>query len=492
MAHSNKKYLSLSLIIIWSVLATCMGVLILAAFWWPIDLRGVESNVLHIIQLIHTDRSSLYSNPEKIPFNITQYTPFYYILSNEIWHLLPDSVSLIILTRTISLVGFILVLSFVYKILKKIATPINFNILALASIAIFTFPWYQLARPDAFECAFIFGALYLYLFPPLKNQIGNILLLSLSVAGAIFSKQGSTIFIVAFFIFYLMEKEWKKGLFFLASTFLLLALFFYGIDLLGYDISFIIQNIIMGIDNGIDITRAIEITYSKYISYFFFFTLTLIIFYLLYFNQHSKNSIERKLFYLNLFVFFISFILALKAGSAINYFNVSIILQVILLSAIFAKSSQNLRKASEYLILAAGISVSLQLLVLYIPRIKYLSNKNQANQKSIENIVHFLSDHPEHKYFYTEERNVALSLPNRTAFYSMDIHNLNFERNVYNYEQMISSFKKGEIYYLIINKANTNKTLFNFKINEFYDILFEAGDNLIYAFKKENSTNLNK
>ena len=57
---------------------------LIVTFSYNTDVRGVEPNVIYTIQSIHLNNSNLYTDPEQIPYAITQYMPLYYIVCDKV------------------------------------------------------------------------------------------------------------------------------------------------------------------------------------------------------------------------------------------------------------------------------------------------------------------------------------------------------------------------------------------------------------------------
>ena len=463
---------------------SAIGIVLLAvlSFWWPLDVRGVETNVLHTLQMIHIDRSSLYPNPEVIPFNITQYTPLYYILINQLFAVLPPSVQLVETARFLSLSGLLLLLYFAYRILQNVTANRGLQVILLLCIVIFTFPWFQLIRPDVFECAFVTGAVYFLLYNNSALKKKNVFIVALFTTLAILSKQSALIFIPIFFSLFIFRKEWVNSLFFIAFSIFQIVFLLFLFEKSGYDMSNLFVNIIKGINNGNDFSRAMRMTYLVYSRYFLFFITVLITFFVHILKKQKLSDQTVNLLFVNVIVFFFSLFASLKSGSAINYFNGSIILQVLLFADLFQYIKDSHIRLAKYLIFLTGISVASQDVIHYIPRIKFLLTKEESQKSSLSTISTFLQSNLSGKYFYTDIRELALKFPSDVAFFSMDIHRLTFRKKVFNYPEMIKSFKDGRIKFLIVNK-DIQPDIFGLDIAEYYKVEREFGQFVIMSSK---------
>ncbi len=241
-------------------------------------------------------------------------------------------------------------------------------------------------------------------------------------------------------------------------------------------------NIIKGINNGNDFSRAMRMTYLVYSRYFLFFTTVLITFFVHILKKQKLSDQTVNLLFVNVIVFFFSLFASLKSGSAINYFNGSIILQVLLFADLFQYIKDSHIRLAKYLIFLTGISVASQDVIHYIPRIKFLLTKEESQKSSLSTISTFLQSNLSGKYFYTDIRELALKFPSDVAFFSMDIHRLTFRKKVFNYPEMIKSFKDGRIKFLIVNK-DIQPDIFGLDIAEYYKVEREFGQFVIMSSK---------
>ena len=86
------------------------------------DLGGVENNVVYFIQRLLSGEL-LYTDPEKVPYSITQYSPFYYYITKSIGNLLgiqaDEVMRVFMLSRSVSLCLNLLYAGIIYLIGKK-------------------------------------------------------------------------------------------------------------------------------------------------------------------------------------------------------------------------------------------------------------------------------------------------------------------------------------------------------------------------------------
>lgn len=457
----------------------------------PVDIRGVESNVLHTLQLINSDKKLLYTDPTRFPFDITQYTPLYYILTTQLTHLFGISSEigqLKIFAKLFSTVYLAILILILYKFLRKLDVNKDIISVILLSVPIYTFPWYNLARPDILSILFFLLSFY-YLWIYSKNpQFKYIMIIALFQALSILSKQTGLLYISVFLAGFFLKRQFSHIFLFLSILSLFLCLFLLIFQLIGYDLSFIVSNIYNGLKNGESLKNAFNFVYFDYSKYFLIFTFLIIIT----FNNLSfvdkRESTLRLILISNFIIFILATVLSLKKGSAINYYNDSIIFQFIFLGYIYSKSNSAIKKAIKYALIVLGIHVSLIHLSIYTPKIAYQFFAEDIKHKnSLNPVQNFLRDSLQNDHFYTNNRNIALDYPRHSVFFSMDIHQLAFEQKAFNYDVMKDAFKDGSIKYIVAYEPLTS--IFDIKIDQYYSITLKTGNYIILKSKRAYPTN---
>ena len=151
------------------------------------DIRGVESNVVHSLQrsLIHPEK--LYSDPESLPFHISQYSPAYYLaveLALQVLGIAPEQhLEIRFLGRGISLVFLLLAVAYLVLTLTiRLGQSVWIGLDAALLFLMATLPWYHLIRPDALLLLCLSGAVFHTLGRGTKNALFSGLFMALGLA----------------------------------------------------------------------------------------------------------------------------------------------------------------------------------------------------------------------------------------------------------------------------------------------------------------------
>ncbi|MBK8354944.1 MAG: glycosyltransferase family 39 protein [Saprospiraceae bacterium] len=288
----------------------------------------------------------------------------------DVFSISTDSFSIRIFSRIFSLISLTsIVLITRHFLLSRLKINKKFTYLILALILIFSFPWYSISRPDVLLMLLLTLAI-IQINSIIDNpRIRNILLLSFIFALSIFVKQTALFYTIFFLIGLLVIKEFKSSGMLLLLTGVFCIIIYFLIDLLGYDLQFYRLNVLKGVDNGLSLSRALEMSYSVYFSYYLTFTSLLIISCSMVFQKLKNDKLGLFLISINILFFISSTIFALKVGSTINYYNESLIFQLILSALIFEHLSISQKSFSKIFLLITVIQISLIHIVAYRARI---------------------------------------------------------------------------------------------------------------------------
>ena len=223
--------------------------LIVCCIFSYFDIRGVESNVIYSIQLALHDNSLLYHSPESPPFNITQYSPLYYILNDGLISLLPventEFFKIRIITRLTSIITLVIALFYLRIILQRFLNidKKNSNIVCLLFI-IFSFPWFNISRPDVLVLLFFILSMYSILSYTGQNKKAKYaIFLGAFLSLGLMSKLTMAIIIIALGFYMLLTKNWRLIFISFLSFTLSSVLFFYLLWILNYDFVYLHENI---------------------------------------------------------------------------------------------------------------------------------------------------------------------------------------------------------------------------------------------------------
>ncbi|WP_029037671.1 glycosyltransferase family 39 protein [Salinimicrobium xinjiangense] len=459
------------------------------------DLRGVESNVIYSIQLAVENNGLLYKSPETPPFNITQYSPLYYITSDAVITSLliePDDYFKIrVVTRIISVVLLLLSLFVVKDILQRIiGVKKSTSLIIVLTYLLISFPWFNISRPDVLILLFFTLSIRsILLYQKNGNKRNTAILLGVFMALGILSKLTMGIYIIAFGFYMIIARTWNLAFFsaisFVVSLILMCAL----IQILGYDLTYLYENIFKGIDNGTSINSAWETSYRHYFAYFGWFSLAFILLSVIYLKNWKYLKTNTSLLFfitISYSIALFSFFSALKVGSAINYFNE--LLLCLLLFMISFLESHHIIKKKLYLIgfMFFGIFIAIIHTFNYAPRlinnfVHLTSGNNQEGD--IPEIIDFLNSNLGNSYFYSQNINIAQSFPQKSVLFPTPIHVLTFKREVYDYS-LVEKWAKQNLRFIIVHPNRTN--LYSIDIKEHYSLKIKYRNYHLYELNSYN------
>jgi hypothetical protein len=211
----NAKVLGLSLrawigITVGAILFFHLGLRMEMVIQYRTELGGVEHNVIHGVQKLLLGLA-LYQDPERLPFDVMQYAPAYYLLCAGIGDILGiegnDARSVFVLSRTLALVLTMLTALVAYRICRIASAPVWASFLA-AALVFCTYTEHFYSRPDALHSL---GSLATVLFFVrwLRSPTDRPLILAaLFAVLAFFAKQSGGLVMVLPVVYLVWSKEW--------------------------------------------------------------------------------------------------------------------------------------------------------------------------------------------------------------------------------------------------------------------------------------------
>ncbi len=389
----------------------------------------------------------------------------------DVFSISTDSFSIRIFSRIFSLISLTsIVLITRHFLLSRLKINKKFTYLILALILIFSFPWYSISRPDVLLMLLLTLAI-IQINSIIDNpRIRNILLLSFIFALSIFVKQTALFYTIFFLIGLLVIKEFKSSGMLLLLTGVFCIIIYFLIDLLGYDLQFYRLNVLKGVDNGLSLSRALEMSYSVYFSYYLTFTSLLIISCSMVFQKLKNDKLGLFLISINILFFISSTIFALKVGSTINYYNESLIFQLILSALIFEHLSISQKSFSKIFLLITVIQISLIHIVAYRARIlRAVIIQDYSKIEYKKEVNEFLNKNIDSSFFVTNDRSIALANLKHVAIFSNDIHQLCYLEKTFDYSEMQNSLKLGQIKFII--ETEKIDQLFDVGIKDHYKVV---------------------
>jgi hypothetical protein len=291
------------------------------------DIGGVENNVVYFIQRLLSGES-LYTDPEKVPYSITQYSPFYYYFTKAIGSLLgiraEEVMRVFMLSRTVSLCLNLLYAFTIYLIGKDVFSLSMRRSCILAMMAFIFLDMSSFSRPDSLNHFLYLLSIYFFLLGLERENEGRktihlVVASGVIAACAFFSKQSAITLPVIILIWYLWKKQFSRLFYFFISyaiaSFIILLLILQSTSLWVF-----YKNILLGVNNGINLNW-----YWSHIITAFFQNFGLIFipaWITVHFLLKKENASYLQFSRIYLFVAFITCnLFAVKFGSSIVYFT---------------------------------------------------------------------------------------------------------------------------------------------------------------------------
>ncbi|WP_367388126.1 glycosyltransferase family 39 protein [Lewinella sp. LCG006] len=470
-----------------------MFFLLALTIFFQSDLRGVESNVIYSIQLALENNGSLYNSPEKPPFNITQYAPLYYILNDGLISLLSIETDNFFLIRGITrIVSVLLMLLSLFILIDTLQNVIGINrnssLIISMTYSILSFPWFNISRPDVLILFFFILSIRSILLFQKSKKSNTAFLLGVFMALGVLSKQTMGGYIISFGLYMIIAKQWRLACFSAISFVSTLVLMCGLIHILGYDLTYLYQNIVKGIDNGTSFFAAWK-AYKNYFAYFGLFSLVFVLLSIISLKNWKHVKTNHNLLFLitiSYTVAVFSFFSALKVGSAINYFNELLLCLLIFMMSIL--ESYNILKKKLFLIgfMLFGISIAINHTFHYAaPLLLNLKsmNSNVKNESDIPEIITFLESNLGDSYFYSDDRTIAQSFPQRCVLFPTDIHNITYNRKVFDYS-FFEEWARENLIFIIVSRDR--KKLYDIDIKKYYSLKIKYQNYNLYQLTSYN------
>jgi len=246
----------------------------------------------------------IYKNFFEFPFNIAPYTPLYYFFLSFIIKLLNLKLDdIFFIGRSFNFILLLIISSLIYFFLRKEkGQKISsfFTVLLLLS-NLNLYPWAVTLRSDLFGILFSLLAFFFY-----KNLFLSILFALISF----YFKQSFIVFPISLFLFYLINKKYKNGIFFFVSFLILIFSSLYLINFQTKGLFFL--NIFFANQGPMEI--------KNFSSVFGLFLQNSFLILSLGFFSILNSKLNNILSIYSLLSLFFSIIFSLKLGSNTNYF----------------------------------------------------------------------------------------------------------------------------------------------------------------------------
>ncbi|MCP9236385.1 hypothetical protein [Lewinella sp. JB7] len=450
-------------------------VLSILAVLYPDDLRGVDTNVIHTLQRLLVDNGNLYLDPERPPFSITQYGPLYYITGDVLLSLLgfdPSSVyGLLVVMRVLSSGMFVFGLDQFRRLLRHdLGCSRKTAGLLCGLVVVYTYPWYFMARPDVLVFVFLLLFLRVFLRETLTTGRSSALLALVVCAGCL-SKQNFVVFGCLAGLYFIRRAAYRQMALYVATG-ITATLLFLGVAWgCGYSMTFLWENVVDGVDNGIDVKSTVERIYFAVVAYHGpLIGITVLLGIRL--GSDRLGSRGRKLIFLMVGTLIFSLITGLKHGSAINYLNEFVVILLVGLGYLLSLIERNLRRTFQWILLLLGVQMLAFAGYRYGPRIAaHTLSLVHGAPLSIDvdrrRLVHYLVDQRPFDHVYVADNMVALSFPGEIILFQEDIHRLTYRRGVYDYHHLYEMIQHHELDYLVLEHEETE--FFGIDVAEYFE-----------------------
>jgi hypothetical protein len=440
--------------------ASVLAMMLLSALVisYPVDLKGVESNVIHSIQLSMLDFKLLYQSPEEYPFNINQYSPLYFFMTAGLLQLLQvdpeDFIRIRVLARSITTLILGLSLMVFFNIIKgQLKQSAATAYTASGLFLLLTFPWYTISRPDVLVMLFFLLAFQLMLSilngaseKKLGFLLGLIFILGLG------SKLSMAYLMLAFGAYWVFTGKWRIIGYCSLGFAVSLTLTYFIFLGLPFELTALKENIIDGINNGVDLSMAL-VVYREYIGLYGFFTITLLLLSMAAIRLPKPTEDAQMGYFLWMFsgVFVLSLIATLKYGSAINYFNEALVIGLILLIYLVSSKFPTYTQLTNTLLMAFGIALAINHGAWFGPTL--LSSLKHGIGKIPDEsaqLIEIIQEDLGDAYIFSQNREVGMAFPANAILFPNDVHYKSHQRKLIDYTTVHQYMEEGKIKYLVL------------------------------------------
>ncbi|MBS1666941.1 MAG: hypothetical protein JST58_06160 [Bacteroidetes bacterium] len=427
---------------------------------------------------------SMYPNPEDYPFAANPYTPIYFIICKWVASVLHitanDTISVYRVSRGVSLVADIGTVIILFSLIKKMAKCDKQRAFILTTFfwTILCYLGYTFNRSDCMFLFFYSCTLFFLITDFPKNSNAKTLLLALLTMLTIFSKQNGISLLVLIPAWFILTKELKKMAWFLifACIFLFLAYYYFQFVYTQQTFS---KNILSVLKNRIDLRWFYVYIFKLLADSPLILPIVLALVVGIKSIAKSSKSILSKIGFLFMIQFAMSLGFAVKWGSSLGYFNECYFIAFILLGLSITKHSgaetnkQAILSISKYVypaLLIFFVHVSLQLYLYFLNN--HEKAKDSFNQqmvvshyikKQIGNNDHYVLDltDPDWDFF----KNLLYKESIAPTFDMIDCCML--PDKIFDYTEMLNSFKSGKTQFLIERKGEKQESIWNTDLSHY-------------------------
>lgn len=453
---------------------------IILIFYQHPDAGGVEGNIIYFIQRL-LDGLPIYTNPERAPYAIAQYSPLYYYLvagaSKLIGLTSDDILSIYMVSRSISLFLNIIFIFIIYLTANRAFSVSKEKSISVAIAAFIFLEITSFSRPDSLNHVFFFLTLYVFMngIKTGKPVKPTIIFTAMLAAVSVYCKQTSFLLPVIIGIWLLYRKMIIELLLFSFFYLVLTMVFILPVYING-ELGVFYSNVVQGINNGISLTWFRSVILSDYyFSFGLLFVPTCII--VLYQLKKETNELLRFSYFLMIVLFVLLNIVSLKNGSNPGYFTEWWSLLFILLAYIGPQLTKAVSAIDKRI--PAGIILFvfiIKAIEIEWPLRKMLTSisDSQSFKKDKEVADYILgklpsdSRHTVFTNFNTADSYLSNILNKQVVAPQMDIIGLStYAYKKFDYSDLIKSFKDGRIKWMLMRALGPQKQFFDIDLNKF-------------------------
>ena len=496
-SHDRASYLFYALVTI--AFTFFISYRLVLVFYPTPDIGGIENNVIYFIQRILNDQT-LYTDPERVPYSIAQYTPAYYYLVAFMAKLASINVDqvekLFIVNRLVSLTLNLALVAVIIRLLKKVFN-LKISYCIVAGLLTFIFTDGDFCRPDSLSAfCWIVSVYFLLTFlkkdAPEKYDWRLIAATFLGTLAMLAKQSALTILVISFF--YLLKEKKLKAAFIYSLCSVLFLLVFSVLTFFIWDIHSFYRNIVTGLNNGIALGKFWDkFVLNFYNGHGFLFLVGIFIVGYQALWKKERSQCFRFIGFALLLEFLLSNVAAIKYGSGPNYFIMWIALLFIGLAVLADEIKDVLNIIVPRLgLVVVYLSILLRMASFIHPLILKLQKENYAHGKDLlaseRELAKFISAQPEIKQGGLIFNNLFSpdSYLNNFLFRNAIIPQYDivvactYSRGVFNYADLKNKIHQGLVSFMI-TKGRDQPRFFDVDLHQF-KLFAQMGDYRIYEW----------
>jgi hypothetical protein len=453
---------------------------VILIFYQHPDAGGVEGNIIYFIQRL-LDGQPVYTDPERAPYAIAQYSPLYYYLVAGVSELIgltsDDILGVYAVSRSVSLFLNLVFVFIIFLTTNRVFAVTKEKSITVAIAAFIFLEITSFSRPDSLNHVFFFLTLYVFMngIKTGKPYKPTIILTAMLAAVSIYCKQTSFLLPVIIGAWLLYRKMIIEVLLF-SVVYLVLAVVFILPVYMSGELGVFYSNVVQGINNGISFTWFRGVILSDYyFSFGLLFVPTGLI--VLYQLKNETSELLRFSCYLMVVLFGLLNIVSLKNGSNPGYFTEWWSLLFVLLAYIGPQLTKAVSVIDKRILAAIILFVFIiKAIKIEMPVRKMLTSMNaQGKYYKEKEVADYIlgklspgSSHTVFANFNTADSYLSNILIKQVVAPQMDIIGLStYAYKKFDYSDLIKSFEDGRIKWMLMRTLGPQKQFFEIDLNKF-------------------------